>query len=70
MQLKRVESEMIQSVGYDKKLRVLEVVFNSGDKYRYEDVPPFEYEGLIVAKSKGQYMHKRIIGRFKYERIP
>ena len=69
MKLKRVESEMIESVGYDEELRVLDVVFSSGDKYRYEDVPPFEYEGLMVAESKGQYMHKRIIGRFKYKRI-
>ena len=69
MQLEPVESEMIQLVGYDDKLRILEIVFNSGDKYRYEEVPPFEYEGLMVAKSKGQYMRKRIIGRFKYKRI-
>jgi hypothetical protein len=47
----------------------LEVVFNSGDRYRYLDVPPSEYEGLMNADSIGQYMHKHIIGRYDYERV-
>ena len=53
---------MIQAVGYDAKTRTLEVVFNSGQTYYYEDVPPKIYKGLLAADSKGRYMRAEIIG--------
>ena len=48
-----VASSMIQAVGYDPKTRILEVVFNSGRIYCYEDVPPNVYKELMAADSKG-----------------
>lgn len=69
MRLRAVQSEMLDLVGYDARSHVLEVVFNTGDRYRYLDVPPAEYEGLMSAESIGQYMHKHIIGRYDYERV-
>ncbi len=69
MRLRAVQSEMLDLVGYDAKSQVLEVVFNTGDRYRYLDVPPDEYDGLMSAESIGQYMHKHIIGRYDYERV-
>jgi hypothetical protein len=56
-----VESSMIQAVGYDPKTRTLEVVFNSGRTYCYEDVPSKVYKELMAADSKGQYMRAAII---------
>ena len=56
-------------VGYDPRAQILEVVFNTGDRYRYFEVPPDEYEGLMTADSIGQYMHKHIIGHYDYERV-
>jgi len=56
-------------VGYDAQSQFLEVEFNTGDKYRYLDVPASEYEGLMSAESIGQYMHKHIIGHYDYDRI-
>jgi hypothetical protein len=64
-----VDSAMILGVRYNEKSRDLEVIFRTGEKYRYKNVPPFEYEGLMNAKSQGQYMHKRILGRFDYEHM-
>ncbi|HEY2962472.1 MAG TPA: KTSC domain-containing protein [Pyrinomonadaceae bacterium] len=64
-----VESEMIVAVRYLPDAQHLDVIFRTGDKYRYLRVPPLEFEGLMSAKSKGQYMHKRILGRFEYERL-
>lgn len=65
-----VESEMIVAVRYDEDARHLDVIFTTGEKYRYLDVPPLEYVGLMSAKSKGQYMHKRILrDRYKYEQL-
>jgi RNA polymerase sigma factor (TIGR02999 family) len=56
VKLVTVKSSMIQAVGYDQKTRLLEVVFNSGQTFRYDDVPPSEYKGLMEAESKGRYM--------------
>ena len=69
MRLKAVQSEMLDLVGYDPRAQILEVVFNSGDRYRYFEVPPEEYERLMDAESIGQYMHKHIIGHYDYERV-
>jgi len=60
---------MLNLVGYDPRAQILEVIFNSGDHYRYFEVPPSEYDGLMSAESIGQYMHKHIIGHFDYERV-
>ena len=69
MKLKPVQSEMLKLVGYDDKVQILEVVFNTGDRYQYKGVPASEYEGLLSAESIGQYMHKHIIDHYDYERI-
>ena len=60
---------MLNLLGYDETSRVLEVVFNSGDRYRYLDVPLAEYEGLMSAESIGKYMREHIIGHYDYERV-
>ena len=69
MRLQPVDSEMLRLVGYDANMQILEVVFNTGDRYQYLDVPASEYEALMSAESLGQYMHKHIIGHYRYERI-
>ena len=69
MKLYPVQSRMLRLVGYDPRRRILEVVFNSGDQYRYKGVPPSKYRALMSAESIGQYMHKNIIGRYDYERV-
>jgi len=69
MRLKPVESEMLRLAGYDAKSEVLEVVFNSGERYQYKEVPRSEYERLMRAESIGQYMHRHIIGRYDYQRV-
>ena len=69
MKLITIESSMIHAVGYDAETQTLEVVFNSGRIYRYEDVPPEEYEGLMDAESKGRYMRANIIDMYPYYQI-
>ena len=49
-----VDSSMIASVGYDAEKNNLEVEFNSGKSYQYEDVPEEEYAGLMESGSKGR----------------
>ena len=69
MKLITVESSMIHAVGYDAETQTLEVVFNSGGIYHYEDVPPEEYEGLMDAESKGRYMRANIIDVYPYYQV-
>lgn len=69
MRLRRVESEMLLLAGYDRRSRILQVVFRTGGTYRYKDVPANKYDELMSAESIGQYMHKNIIGRYEYERV-
>ena len=69
MRLKPLESEMLVAAGYDQKSHSLQVVFRTGEKYRYKNVPLFVYERLISADSKGRFMHKYILNRFDYERV-
>jgi KTSC domain-containing protein len=69
MRLKPLESEMLVAAGYDQKSHSLQVVFRTGEKYRYKNVPLFVYERLISADSKGRFMHKYVLNRFDYERM-
>jgi KTSC domain len=64
-----VESKMVLGVRYNEETYEMDVVFRTGEKYRYKNVPLFVYEELMNAPSQGQYMHKRILGRYKYERL-
>lgn len=70
MVLHTVESSMIHAVGYDPERRLLEVVFNSGRVYCYEQVPPEVYEALMAAESKGRFMRAAIIDVYPYRRGP
>jgi hypothetical protein len=69
MKLISVESSMIHAVGYDSKTRVLEVVFNSGQTYCYEEVPPKVYKEPLAAESKGRYMRAEIIDMYPYHSL-
>ena len=59
---------MILSAGYDDSSRILEIEFRRGPRvYRYFDVPPFMYDGLLAARSKGQFFTSRISGLYRTE---
>lgn len=64
-----LDSEMLVAVRYNDETRELDVIFRTGEKYRYKRVPPLVYEGLKSARSHGQYMHKRILGHYDFEKL-
>ena len=66
---KRVNSSMLRRVRYDPKNRFLDVVFRNGETYRYKDIPPDEYDGLMNAESHGKYMQTRIIDHYETMRL-
>jgi hypothetical protein len=69
VRFKTVNSSMLRRVRYDPKSRFLDVVFRTGEKYRYEDVPQDEYDGLMKAKSHGHYMQANIIDQYDVVRL-
>ena len=64
-----VNSRMILGVRYNAKTREMDIVFRTGEKYRYKRVPRAVYDELISADSHGQYMHKRVLGHYDYVRL-
>jgi hypothetical protein len=59
MRRKLVRSTSIASIGYLPARRELEIEFrDSGDVYRYFDVPGGEYAALMAAESKGTYLNE------------
>ena len=71
MQRVQVVSTSIASVGYKAETQVLEIEFkDSGEVYRYFDVPLAEYEAFLQAPSKGSYLNQAFKKReYRYERI-
>lgn len=59
-----VSSTAIASVGYSKRLHILEVEFSNGRIYRYFEVPPTTYHELISADSKARYYDAKIKGKY------
>lgn len=64
-----VASRMILGVRYNEPTFELDIFFRTGEKYRYKNVPKFVYEELMKAESHGHYMHKKVLGRYEYERL-
>src|SRR3979490_2523427 len=69
IRFKIVNSSMLRRVRYDPQNRFLDLVFRTGEKYRYKDVPPDEYHGLMAAESHGKYMQRHIIDHYDAVRL-
>jgi len=69
VRFKNVNSSMLRRVRYDPKNRFLDVVFRTGERYRYKDVPPNEFDGLMNAESLGTYMQRQIIDHYDVVRL-
>ena len=64
----RVVSRSIATVAYERRTRILELVFCNGGVYRYFGVPPKVYLGLLRATSKGRFFNACIRNRYPYAR--
>ena len=60
----QVDSSCISAVSYDQTVCRLYVTFSNGSRYFYDGVPSAVYVELVNAKSKGQYLNSRIVGRY------
>lgn len=55
-----VNSELLNSAGYDAQARILEAEYSDGGIYRYFNVPKKAYNGIFKAKSVGNYFMREI----------
>lgn len=69
IRFKKINSSMIRRVRYDPNNKFLDVVFRTGETYRYKDIPPDEYDGLMKAESHGRYMQTHIIDHYETIRL-
>jgi KTSC domain-containing protein len=60
-----VESSNLRGVGHDEASKSLTVAFNNRSVYQYEGVPTAVYQGLVSAKSVGQFFNSQIKGKYK-----
>jgi hypothetical protein len=63
-------SLVIRSFRYDEGSRTLLIIFRSGRRYRYADVPPEIYKEMRAAFAKGTFFNTRIRDRFAYSEEP
>lgn len=63
---KPVVSSNISEIGYDEETMTLEVKFNKGAVYRYEEVPSHVNDRLMTAGSVGTYFAANIKSRYHY----
>jgi hypothetical protein len=59
-----VQSKAIRTVGYNSETLELEIEFQSGQVYLYEEVPQSVYDWLLRAPNKGVYVTRQITGRY------
>ena len=64
-----VESSSLRAVGYVARAALLDVTFQHGSTYRYLEVPPEVYHGLLRADSKGRYFNEKVKAAFSYMRL-
>jgi hypothetical protein len=70
MERKKVSSTSLASVGYDPSQKILEIEFNNGRVYLYQNVPEEIYEQLMSAESHGSYFNQHIRdGGYAYRQI-
>ena len=64
MKLVKVESSVIESVGYDEENNTLAVQFLTKKVYFYLGIPTIIWEKFVDAESKGSFFSKEIKGQY------
>jgi hypothetical protein len=60
-------STVIRSFQYDEASRTLLIIFQSGRRYRYLNVPAETVKDMRAAFAKGEFFNAQIRGRFAYK---
>jgi predicted nucleic acid-binding protein len=62
-------SSVIRKYRYDPAARELEVLFTTGRRYVYRDVPQEEVDAFRAAFSKGRYFNAHIRDAYDYAEL-
>jgi hypothetical protein len=62
----RITSSMMTWAGCDDSTGELDITFIGGKTYRYFEVPPEIYDGLLDAESQGVFFNENIKDVFRY----
>ena len=62
-------SRVIRSFEYDKESQRLLIIFQSGRRYEYLDVPAELVQELRGAFAKGEFFNKHIRSRYMYREL-
>ena len=62
-------SSVIRSYHYDPVDRHLDLIFVSGRRYRYHEVPVETYDAMRRAFSKGGFFNSYIRDQFRHSRV-
>ena len=62
-------STIIRSFDYRPETRQLEVLFTTGRRYLYRDVPPEAAAAVRSSFSKGRHFNARSRGRYAYKEL-
>ena len=60
-------STVIRSFQYDEASRTLLIIFQSGQRYGYLNVPAEMVKDMRAAFAKGEFFNAQIRGRFAYK---
>lgn len=59
-------STVIRSIAYRPETLELEILFTTGRRYLFHDVPPEAAEAFRTARIKGRHFNSRIRGRYRF----
>jgi hypothetical protein len=59
-------SMVIRSIDYRAERRELEVLFTTGRRYLFHDVPPAAADAFRTARIKGRHFNKYVRGRYRF----
>ena len=62
-------STVIRRFDYRADARELDVLFTTGRRYVYHDVPPEAAEAFHGAFAKGQHFNRHIRGRYRFTEL-
>jgi hypothetical protein len=62
-------SSSLKAARYQDQCALLDLEFQSGEIYRYHDIPVQVYHELLQAESKGRYFNQHIRNHFPYTKI-
>lgn len=59
-------STVIRAIAYRPECREMEVLFTTGRRYIFHDVPPADADAFRAARIKGRHFNKYVRDRFRF----